>query len=234
MKTDLMVETFKRCWLFSDLHASAVEEIAALSIARRFSKNEVIFHEGDPSDFLYIVSSGVVKQFKCTDSGRLFTTVISTSSNALLPIALFGASAYFLSAKAISDTVALVVSKREFLSFVEKYPIVKDKVLLVMGKVIDSAYERLSDFVGEPASRRVLNVLYMLYSKFGNSVSFNREEVADMAGTTVETTVRVLKNLKAANIIRSRRGGIIILDERQFREICRSSYVILTSNDEPA
>jgi len=229
-----MVETLKRCWLFSDLHANAVEEIAALSIARRFSKNEVIFHEGDPSDFLYIVSSGVVKQFKSTDSGRLFTTVISTSSNALLPIALFGASAYFLSAKAISDTVALVVSKREFLSFVEKYPIVKDKVLLVMGKVIDSAYERLSDFVGEPASRRVLNVLYMLYSKFGNSVSFNREEVADMAGTTVETTVRVLKNLKAANIIRSRRGGIIILDERQFREICRSSYVILTSNDEPA
>ena len=234
MKADLMVETLKRCWLFSDLHANAVEEIAALSIARRFSKNEVIFHEGDPSDFLYIVSSGVVKQFKSTDSGRLFTTVISTSSNALLPIALFGASAYFLSAKAISDTVALVVSKREFLSFVEKYPIVKDKVLLVMGKVIDSAYERLSDFVGEPASRRVLNVLYMLYSKFGNSVSFNREEVADMAGTTVETTVRVLKNLKAANIIRSRRGGIIILDERQFREICRSSYVILTSNDEPA
>jgi len=229
-----MVETLKRCWLFPDLHANAVEEIAALSIARRFSKNEVIFHEGDPSDFLYIVSSGVVKQFKSTDSGRLFTTVISTSSNALLPIALFGASAYFLSAKAISDTVALVVSKREFLSFVEKYPIVKDKVLLVMGKVIDSAYERLSDFVGEPASRRVLNVLYMLYSKFGNSVSFNREEVADMAGTTVETTVRVLKNLKAANIIRSRRGGIIILDERQFREICRSSYVILTSNDEPA
>jgi CRP/FNR family transcriptional regulator, nitrogen oxide reductase regulator len=234
MKTDLMVETLKRCWLFSDLHANAVEEIAALSIARRFSKNEVIFHEGDPSDFLYIVSSGVVKQFKSTDSGRLFTTVISTSSNALLPIALFGASAYFLSAKAISDTVALVVSKREFLSFVEKYPIVKDKVLLVMGKVIDSAYERLSDFVGEPASRRVLNVLYMLYSKFGNSVSFNREEVADMAGTTVETTVRVLKNLKAANIIRSRRGGIVILDERQFRQMCRSSYVVLTSNDEPA
>jgi len=111
---------------------------------------------------------------------------------------------------------------------------VKDKVLLVMGKVIDSAYERLSDFVGEPASRRVLNVLYMLYSKFGNSVSFNREEVADMAGTTVETTVRVLKNLKAANIIRSRRGGIVILDERQFRQMCRSSYVVLTSNDEPA
>ncbi len=234
MKADLKVETLKRCWLFSSLPGEAVQEIAALSAVRRFVKNEVIFHEGDPSDFLYTVCSGVVKQFKRTGSGRLFTTVISTTGNALLPIAVFGASTYFLSAEAISNTVTLVVSKKEFLSFVEKYPTVKDKVLVIMAKVIDSAYERLSDFVGEPASRRVLNVLYMLYLKFGASVSFNREEVADMAGTTVETTVRVLKNLKAGRIIESKRGGVVILDETKFREMCRGSYFIRTTGDEPA
>lgn len=234
MKADLKVEILKRCWLFSDLSKNALEELAALSAFRRFSKNEVIFHEGDPSDFLYTVSSGVVKQFKRTDSGRLFTTVISTTGNALLPIAVFGASTYFLSAEAISNTVTLVVSKKEFLSFVEKHPGMKDKVLTMMAKVINSAYERLSDFAGEHASRRVLNVLYMLYLKFGALVSFNREEVADMAGTTVETTVRVLKDLKSGRIIESRRGGVLVLDEPKFRQMCRSSYFIRTTGDEPA
>jgi len=234
MKADLKIETLKRCWLFFSLPREAVEEIAVLSTVRRFAKNEVIFHEGDPSDFLHTVSSGVVRQFKRTDSGRLFTTVISTTGNALLPIAVLGANTYFLSAEAISNTVTLVVSKKEFLSFVEKHPSVKDKVLVIMAKVIDSAYERLSDFVGEHASQRVLNILYMLYLKFGASVSFNREEVADMAGTTVETTVRVLKNLKDGRIIESRRGGVLILDEPKFRQMCRSSYFIRTTGDEPA
>jgi CRP/FNR family transcriptional regulator, nitrogen oxide reductase regulator len=229
MKADLKVETFKRCWLFSDLSARAVEQIAQLSTVSRFSKNQMIFQEGDPSDFLYVVGSGKVKQFKSSGSGKIFTTVISTSGNALLPIALFGSETFFLSAQAINDTVIYVISKRQFLSFIEKYPIVKDRMLFVMGKVIDSAYERLCDFVGETASRRVLNVLYMLYSKFGDAVSFNREELADMAGTTVETTVRVLRELKASRIVESRRGCVVILDHEELRRTCRSSYVIPTA-----
>lgn len=229
MKADLKVEIVKRCWLFSDLPATAIEEIARLFTVSRFSKNQMVFREGDPSDSLYVVGSGTVKQFKCSGTGKRFTTVISTSGNALLPIALFGAGTYFLSAQAMSETVMYVVPKREFLSFVERHPAVKDRVLFVMNKVIDSAYERLCDFVGETASRRVRNVLYMLYSKFGDVISFNREELADMAGTTVETTVRVLRELKAARIIESRRGCLVILDHEQLQQVCRSSYFVPTS-----
>jgi CRP-like cAMP-binding protein len=223
---DLKVETFKRCWLFSDLNADEVKEIASLADLRRFGKGEFIFHEGEPADFLCIVNSGKVKQFKASPSGKVFTTVISASSNPLCAVALFGEKSYFLSAQAISETSILFVTRKDFLSFVEKYPIIKTRSLVTMAKVINSAYERLCDFVGETASQRVLNVLYMLYFKFGGSVSFTREEIADMAGTTTETTVRVLGKLKAEGIIESRRGGIVILDETKLRNICRCSYLI--------
>jgi CRP/FNR family transcriptional regulator, nitrogen oxide reductase regulator len=229
MAIDLKVETFKRCWLFSDLDTDRVKEVASLADLRRYCKGEFIFHEGDPADFLYIVASGTVKQFKSSPSGRAFTTVISASGNPLCAVALFGTKAYFLSAQAISEANVYFVTRKGFLSFVEKYPVIMTRSLVTMGMVINSAYERLSDFVGETASQRVLNVLYMLYFKFGDAVFFTREEIADMAGTTAETAVRVLGKLRAAGIIESRRGGVVVLDETKLRNVCRRSYLIPVS-----
>ena len=232
MKADLRIETLKRCWVFRDLSESEIGEIASVSGFRRYSKGGVIFNEGDPPNFLDVVSSGKVKQFKRSVSGKVFTTAISCSGDALQLIALFGAKTYLLSAQAISDVNVLLVRKTDFLSFVAKYPVIKDRTLLTMGMVINSAYERLSDFAGESATERVLHVLYMLYFKFGDAVSFNREEIGDMAGTTVETTVRVLTKLKNAGIIESKRGGIVILDETKLRDVCQRSYFIPSGGPE--
>jgi len=44
----------------------------------------------------------------------------------------------------------------------------------------------------------------MLYSKLGPTLPFTRQEIADMAGTTTETAIRVMSRLKARGIIRAR------------------------------
>ena len=100
------------------------------------------------------------------------------------------------------------------------------RVLYTASLLINSAYERLSDFAGETAAQRVLNVLFMLFFKFGDTVSITREEIADVAGTTAETTIRVLGKLRDEGIIRSRRGGIDVLDRQKLRAVCRRSYLI--------
>jgi CRP/FNR family transcriptional regulator len=226
VKLDLRIETLKCCWVFQDLSENEIGEIVSGSEVRRYSRDQIIINEGDPPRFFYVVSSGIVKQFKRSASGKVFTTTIKCSGDELQVIAMFGAQAYLLSAQAITDTTALLVSKKDFLSFVTKYPVVKDRILLTMEMVINSAYERLSDFVGETATERVLRVLYMLHLRFGDAVLFNRKEIGDMAGTTVETTVRVLTKLKNEGIIESKRGGIVILDKTKLGDACQRSYFI--------
>jgi CRP-like cAMP-binding protein len=225
-KIDLRFETLKHSWLFSDLSNDKIEELAALSTFRRFGKGDFIFHQGDLPAFLYIIGSGKVKQFKTSRSGKTFTTVIYSSGDPLNVSALFAGKAYFVTTQAISDVGATMTPRKAFLAYMGKYPVVTNRILSAMGMIINSAYERLSDLAGETAAQRVLNVLYMLYFKFGTTISFTREEIADVAGTTPETTTRVLANLKCAGIIGSRRGGLDVLDAEKLRDICRGSYLI--------
>jgi len=57
----------------------------------------------------------------------------------------------------------------------------------------------------------------MLSSKLGPSLPFTRQEIADMAGTTTETAIRVMGRLRESGLIRSARGKTIILDEAKLR-----------------
>jgi len=45
--------------------------------------------------------------------------------------------------------------------------------------------------------------------------------------------VRAIADLKTARVIESRRGGIVVIDEKKLAEICRSSYVINTDLNLP-
>ncbi|TET13231.1 MAG: helix-turn-helix domain-containing protein, partial [Dehalococcoidia bacterium] len=54
-------------------------------------------------------------------------------------------------------------------------------------------------------------------SKLGSTLPFTGQEIADMAGTTTETAIRVMSRLKDSGVIRSSRGRIIILDETKLR-----------------
>ena len=65
--------------------------------------------------------------------------------------------------------------------------------------------------------QRVASILLMLSSKLGPDLPFTRQEIADMAGTTTETAIRVMSRLKDRRIIRSLRGKTIILDETKLR-----------------
>jgi CRP-like cAMP-binding protein len=57
----------------------------------------------------------------------------------------------------------------------------------------------------------------MLSSKLGPSLPFTRQDIADMAGTTIETAIRFLSSLNSRKITRSARGRIVILDELKLK-----------------
>jgi CRP/FNR family transcriptional regulator, nitrogen oxide reductase regulator len=225
-KVDLKAEILKHSTLFCCLGNEEIEELSRVARFRRFTKDEFIFHQGDPPNFLYVIGSGKVKQFKQSVSGKVFTTAIMSSGDPLNAVALYGAKSYFVSAQAMNETTALSISRPDFLSFVGKYPIVTERLVSLLGRVLNSAWERLTDFVGEMVCQRIFNILYMLYYKFGDAVPVTKEELADMAGTTTETAIRVLGKLKRLGIVASGRGQVRILSRARLRNVSNRSYLI--------
>jgi len=225
-RVDLRTEILRRSTIFRSLDAEQVAEIAPCAAFQRFLRDEFIFHQGDPASFLYIVASGKVKQFKQSLSGKSFTTAILSSGDTLNAVALYGSPAFFVSAQAMNETTILRISREDFLAFVGKYPVVTERFVSLLGRVVNSAWERLTDFVGEMVCQRIYNVLYMLQGKFGDAVPITKEELAEMVGTSTETAIRVLGSLKKSGIIASGRGQIRILDRVKLGRMSRRSYLI--------
>jgi CRP-like cAMP-binding protein len=220
------VKVFKESARFVHLNDDELRKIAALATTRYFKKQELIFREEDPPKFFYIVEHGRVKLFRRSLSGKNFIAYVASCSNSLNSVVLFGEKNHYLSAQAMDDVTVLCIRKEEYLSFVNEHPSIAIKSADMMAKVVHSAYDRIIDLIGERVEQRVYNILIMLYSKFGTTLFFTAEEIADLSGTTRETAVRVLSKLRSSGIIRSYRGKIMILDSTKLRDMSRTLYLL--------
>ena len=215
------VQVFKNCPAFSEMSEAAIKEIALVATSVAFKKGEFIFREGDPCSFFYVVKKGRVKSFKQSNSGRHFITNVSGVNDSIGAVVMFEGNLRFVSAKAMQDTTLLAVKRDDYASWVRRHPSVLLKMTVLHARVMNSAYERLMDMVGESASHRICNILYMLYSKFGGTLEFTCEEIADLSGTTTETAIRILAGLKASKILAPVRGKIHVLNQVELKKLSR-------------
>src|SRR5699024_8948075 len=56
--------------IFNHLEPKEMQDISKMSRHKLFEKGEIIYYEGDPLDYLYIVHQGRVKIYKLFESGR--------------------------------------------------------------------------------------------------------------------------------------------------------------------
>lgn len=223
---DNKIAVFKQSPTLAHLAENELKEIADLATPRHFAKGEFIFLEGDPPDFFYVVQEGRVKLFKESFSGKNFTLSVNHCGDTVHAYVLFEGKPRWLSAQAMDEVILLCIKRVEYLSFIAKYPSTLMKIVGVLGEQVHSAHGRLIDMAGERVEQRLLNVFNMLCSKFGTTLFFTNEELADLAGTTTETVIRVIGKLKKSGIIRSSRGKFIILDEDRLRHSSYGPYLI--------
>ncbi len=210
-------EILKQSLLFSSLNEGELAELSRLAIERNFKLDEFVFWEGDASNYFYIVVEGRIKIAKYSSSGKEFIIAFFGPGEMFGEVAVFEGKPYPASAQAVADTKVLVIKKDDFLSFLATRPQVALEIINVLGGRLRDAQGRLKDLAGERVEQRIAMTLLMLSAKLGPTLPFTRQEIANMAGTTTETAIRVTSQLKERGIIRSVRGKIIILDETKLR-----------------
>ena len=203
--------------IFSSLNNDELSELADLATERNFMSNEFIFWDGDPAEGFYIVAEGQVKVLKHSSSGKDFIIAFFGPGEMFGEVAVFEDKPYPASAQAITETKVVGIKKQAFLSFLSTRPQVALKIINVLGGRLRDAQSRLRDLASERVQQRLASLLLMLSAKFGPTLPFTRQELADMAGTTTETAIRITSQLKDRGIIRSVRGKVTILDTEKLR-----------------
>jgi len=209
----------KKSLIFSSLNEEELSGLVGLAVERSFQPDEFIFWEDDEPDYFYVIAKGRIKVVKHSSSGKEFIIAFFGPGEMFGEVAVFEGKPYPASAQTISASKVLGIKRQNFLDFLATHPQVALRIINILGGRLRDAQGRLKDLAGERVEQRLARILLMLASRMGNTLPFTRQELADMAGMTTETAIRLTSQFRERGIIRSFRGQLIILDEVKLRAL---------------
>ena len=207
------ITAFRNSEVFKILSPDAIEDIASRTTPVYLKKGSFIFIDGQKASFFYIIDNGLIKLYKGSSTGKNVMFSIAKDGDTLNASAL-SIDRYFMTAKAITDVVALRFERKDLFHFLNKYPNIPVQIIKKLAGRLDEECQKIVYITGEEAEQRIINSLYRLSIKFGPNLKIKRKELAEFSGITTETTIRALSKLKKKGIIGSSsiRGEIIISD----------------------
>lgn len=213
-----IAQSIGKCKLFEGLAPEDLEKISPLFEPITLRNGEYVFMEGDPSDWLYIVTDKRVKIIKHTQSGKEVLLEIKSPGDMFCCAAVLDNRPYPETAQAKGPAAILRISRKNFLGIVSAYPFLKAGIAGYLNDKLIDAYEMLKNLSSEIAERRIATVLLKLSEKAGSDgkeyrtidFSFTRQEIADMVGTTLETSIRTMSKFEKLGLIKSTRKYIRI------------------------
>ena len=211
--------------LFSGLSLNECSEIASCSEARYFGNNELLFMQGEPSLHLVVVQAGSIKLTQLSPCGlEVVLWVAAIGELVALPT---GSLIYqhTCSARAMTDCTVLVWDSKRLECLLEKSPQFRRNIGCIFSDRLKSLEERFRVVATEMAPQRLAFALLRLVKQTGKQafggtqVSFTREELAQMTGTTVFTVSRLLSKWSEERIVLSRREAVVILDIERLKRL---------------
>lgn len=211
--------------VFSDLNKEHLFELSKLAVERYLNRGQFLFREGEPAECLYVVVSGMVKILKHSPSGKDFIVAFCASGEMLGDVILFSDKPHPSAAQAIIDSKVLVIKNDDFLAFLRVH---SDLTFKVFRRILNTTaawlFEnavRLTGLAAETAEHRLAYTLYTLSLKFGLTIPFTRQEIAEMAGTSTETAMRFISRLKQIGVVGPGRGKVIVLEQAKLQQSAR-------------
>jgi CRP/FNR family cyclic AMP-dependent transcriptional regulator len=191
--------------IFCDLSATEMDAIAAAAPMRTYAAGELIYSPHNPVETLFI---------------RTLTTAIIIPGTIFGEMVLLGQHMYDSFAEALDETVVCVMSRADVQRFLLSDPRIAGRIAETLGKRLIEMERRLSESVFKSVPQRVASTVATLASQqrtFGFRsrdpvVTLTHEQIAALAGTSRETTTKVLGDLADRGVIRLGRGRITVLD----------------------
>jgi CRP-like cAMP-binding protein len=221
------VNIFWKISMFEFLEAEELDRLYSLCTTEKFDKGEYVFLECDQPRNLYVVVKGEVKLLKQTEDGRETIVEMAYPGEIFGEEAIFDGQPYPMTAQALEDVELLAVTRTDFFTFLRDNPDLALEIITELGTRLREAQNTIRALAMERVEWRIARVLLMLSRKAGivedDGVSIDlpltRQDIADMAATTVETTIRVLSNFKKMGLVETEKGKIILRDKKHLEEM---------------
>jgi CRP-like cAMP-binding protein len=203
---------------FNGLTRQECIEISSCGRARTFARDELLYAQGGDAGKLIFLQSGTVKHTQVSSTGNEVLLWMSGAGEPVNVPTGGGSCGHSCSARAMEKCTAMVWDYSRLQALLDQYPQIRTNINRILEGRLTELQERFREMATENVRKRLALVLLRLLKQVGTVshegtvVFLSREELGQMAGTTLFTISRVLSKWAEEGVVVSRREAVLVSD----------------------
>lgn len=211
--------------IFAKVAGKTLDAMLAEATTRCYDPGQAVFVQGGDAKEFFVLVTGRLKVTQVTGDGQ---QVIIRMVN---PGDLFGIAKaleredYPASAIAAVPSIALAWSMSYWTRFVETDATLAVGAMRVVGHRLQELHTRLREMATEEVERRVAHTVLRLIEQSGREVPdgiridfpVSRQDIAEMAGTTLHTVSRILSAWESKGLVAGGRQKLLVRDKHRLK-----------------
>jgi CRP/FNR family cyclic AMP-dependent transcriptional regulator len=220
------IEFLRHTHLFNGLSDQSLTTISRDIIPRRFARGEIIFHEGDPGQVLYLVKSGQVRIFvNGLDGSETSVILFGRAGDIFGELAIIDGLPRSATAIAMDATVVYTIDREDFRRHMRQYPQLALNFMRELTRKVRYNTRQMDTLSSLPVPQRLARKLMELAQDYGRvesdgvviNMQLTQGQLASLIGATRESTNKSLRDFRLREWIEVQKGHITILDPEALR-----------------
>src|SRR4051812_2020315 len=219
MDSRFAIDALARCPLFERADETMLASLSSRLRVRRFRRNEVIMHQGDPGDALHIVAAGAVKIVLPSAEGEEAIIATLRPGDFFGELALLDGAPRSATAVALESCETLELPRATFHDLLDRDPMLRDALLAGLAHELRRLTSHVEELHFLDLAGRLAMRLYRLardVDKDANEVRldwpYTQSDLASMIGGTRQSVNKLLSGLVDDGLVVIERDTLIITD----------------------
>ncbi len=199
--------------------------VLAAARRRRFTRGEVVFHDGDPGDTLHLIVKGHFAIRITTPLGDVATVRVLGPGEHFGELAVLEPGPRRGSVVSLEAGETMSLHRDDFAGLRATMPELDQVLTAALVVEVRRQASALVDALYVPVERRVWRRLADLVELYGDDspvvIPLTQDDLAQLAGTTRPTANRVLRTGEEQGVVALARGRIEVLDLAALQRLAR-------------
>ncbi|MBU9723995.1 MULTISPECIES: Crp/Fnr family transcriptional regulator [Bacillaceae] len=198
---------------FEGLSDEELSPIIEMSRIKELKDKEILFWEGDPRNYIYVLGEGTILISKLTESGEESLINVLAEGEIFPHSGFFDQSPYPGTAKAKKDVVLLAIPIDGFEKLIKNNPEYAFRIIQVMNQKLVFMQKKLNEILSLNVESRLKGALAHLQETQGNTIRLTHQEIGNIIGSTRETVSRQLKKWESEGLVEVKKDRIKLIKD---------------------
>ena len=208
--------------LFSKLSDLHIDRIKSRSMIKSYTKEGIVFYEGDNSSHIFVVLEGTVKLYKTSPKGTQIQINRFDAPALIGEYACFENAPFPATCEFVTEGKIALIPRSFIISNLgnSEFALEMIKSLTAKIMVLSSLIHKETIFSSEAKVAKIIIENSEIFDKLKHN------EVASILNITPETLSRILKKFKNQHLIESlKSGNIVVLDLEALNDVIETNKV---------